>query len=215
MNNWQRSLKSHNKTERTVQTQEVISMADLKTLLGDKYKEGMTIEELMELEVETPKADKTAYENLKKRFDEVASEAAAYKKQIRATMSDAEQKAAADAEELARVLEENKQLKSEKAIAENAKGLVAIGYDEDLATEVATALYNGDADTVIRAQAKFVDAQKKAVLAEAVKNNPVPPAAGSSGTDITKEALRKMSPMERFEFAQKNPEQYKQIYGGS
>ena len=190
-------------------------MADLKTLLGDKYKDGMTIEELMELEVETPKADKTAYENLKKRFDEVASEAAAYKKQIRATMSDAEQKAAADAEELARVLEENKQLKSEKAIAENAKGLVAIGYDEDLATEVATALYNGDADTVIRAQAKFVDAQKKAVLAEAVKNNPVPPAAGSSGTDITKEALRKMSPMERFEFAQKNPEQYKQIYGGS
>ena len=190
-------------------------MADLKTLLGDKYQEGMTIEELMELEVEEPKADTSAYDNLKKRFDEVASEAASYKKQIRATMSEAEQKAAQDAEELAKVLEENKQLKSEKAIAENAKGLVAIGYDETLANEVATALYNGDSETVIRAQAKFVESQKKAVLAEAVKNNPVPPAAGSSGTEMTKEALRKMSPMERFEFAQKNPEEYKQIYGGS
>ena len=75
-------------------------MADLKTLLGDKYQEGMTIEELMELEVEEPKPDTAAYENLKKRFDEVASEAASYKKQIRATMTEAEQKAAADAEEL-------------------------------------------------------------------------------------------------------------------
>ena len=190
-------------------------MADLKTLLGDKYQEGMTIEELMELEVEEPKADTAAYDNLKKRFDEVASEAASYKKQIRATMSEAEQKAAADAEELARVIEENKLLKSEKAIAENAKGLIAIGYEESLATEVATALYNGDADTVIKAQAKFVDAQKKAVLAEAVKNTPVPPVAATSGTEMTKEALRKMSPIERFEFAQKNPEEYKKIYGGS
>ena len=190
-------------------------MADLKTLLGDKYTEGMTIEELMELEVEEPQPDTTAYDNLKKRFDEVASEAANYKKQLRANMSEAEQKAAADAEELARVIEENKLLKSEKAIAENAKGLIAIGYDESLATEVATALYNGDSDTVIKAQAKFVEAQKKAVLAEAVKNTPVPPAASTSGTEMTKEALRKMSPIERFEFAQKNPEQYKQIYGGS
>ena len=189
-------------------------MADLKTLLGDKYQEGMTIEELMELEVEEPKADTSAYDNLKKRFDEVASEAASYKKQIRATMSEAEQKAAQDAEELAKVLEENKQLKSEKAIAENAKGLVAIGYDETLANEVATALFNGDAATVIKAQAKFVDAQKKSVLADAVKETPVPPAAGEGGITMTKENLRKMSPSERLEFSQKNPEEYKKLYGG-
>ena len=56
-------------------------MADLKELLGDKYKEGMTIEDIMSLEVEEPKADTSAYDNLKKRFDEVASEAANYKKQ--------------------------------------------------------------------------------------------------------------------------------------
>ena len=190
-------------------------MADLKTLLGDKYTEGMTIEELMAIEVEEPKTDTSAYDNLKKRFDEVASEAANYKKQLRANMSEAEQKAAADAEELARVLEENKQLKSEKAIAENAKGLVAIGYDESLATEVATALYHGDSDTVIRAQAKFVDAQKKAVIAEAVKNTPVPPTSGSGGVEMTKEQLRKMTPIQRFEFSQKHPDVYKQIYGGS
>lgn len=190
-------------------------MADLKSLLGDKYKEGMTIEEIMSLDVETPKADTSAYDNLKKRFDEVASEAANYKKQLRANMTEAEQKAAADAEKYATMEAELEKLKADKAIAENAKGLVAIGYDENLATEVATALYNGDSATVIKAQAKFVDAQKKAVLAEAVKETPVPPAAGEGGTVMTKEKLREMSPNERYEFSQKNPEEYKKIYGGS
>lgn len=189
-------------------------MANLKELLGDKYKEGMTIEELMDLDVEEPKADKAAYDSLKKRFDEVASEAAGYKKQLRAHMSEVEQKAAEEAEKMAEIIAERDKLKAEKTIAENAKGLIALGYDEELANEAATALLHGDTETVIRAQAKFVDAQKKAVLAEAVRNTPVPP-AGAGGVEMTKEALRKMSPMERFEFAQKNPEQYKQIYGGS
>lgn len=189
-------------------------MADLKSLLGDKYKEGMTIEELMALEVEEPKADTSAYDNLKKRFDEVASEAAGYKKQLRANMSEAEAKAQADAEERAALLKEVEQLRANEKISKSAKSLIAIGYDEELATEVATALYNGDSETVIKAQAKFVDAQKKAVLAEAVKETPVPPAGGDSGSEITKEALKGMTPLERLEFSKKNPEKYQEIYGG-
>ena len=181
-------------------------MADLKSLLGDKYKEGMTIEEIMALEVEEPKADTTAYDNLKKRFDEVASEAAGYKKQLRANMTEAEQKAQVEAEEKATLLKELEELRAANKIAENAKGLVAIGYDEKLATEVATALYKGDAETVIKAQAKFVDAQKKAVIADAVKNTPVPPAGDNGGSTITKETLRSMSPAQIYEFSQKNPD---------
>lgn len=189
-------------------------MADLKSLLGNNYKEGMTIEELMKIDVELPKD--SAYENLKKRFDEVASEAASFKKQLRANMSEAEAKAAADAERYANMEAELEKLKADKAIAENAKGLIAIGYDENTATEVATALYKGDAAAVIKAQAKFVDAQKKAVLAEAVKETPTPPASWSeNGAVMTKEKLREMTPMERYEFSQKNPEEYKKIYGGS
>ena len=84
-------------------------MADLKSLLGDKYKEGMTIEDILALEVEEPKADTSAYDNLKKRFDEVASEAAGYKKQLRANMSEADQKAAAAKEELDTKIEEIRQ----------------------------------------------------------------------------------------------------------
>ena len=73
-------------------------MADLKSLLGDKYTEGMTIEDVLALDVEAPKADTTEYDKLKKRFDEVASELASSKKQLRANMTEAEQKALADAE---------------------------------------------------------------------------------------------------------------------
>ena len=189
-------------------------MADLKSLLGDKYKEGMTVEELMELDIEIPKPDLSGLIS-KEHFDRVASEAASYKKQLRANMTEAEQKAAADAEKYASLEEELKQLRADKAIAENAKGLVAIGYDEALATEVATALYNGDAKAVIKAQAKFVDAQKKAVLAQAVKETPTPPAGVASGTVITKEQLREMTPTQRFEFSQAHPEEYRQLYGGS
>ena len=189
-------------------------MANLKALLGDKYKEGMTIEELMDLDVEEPKVDLSKFVS-KELYDKAASDTANYKKQLKANMSEAEQKAAEEAERYAAIVAERDQLKAEKIMAESAKGLIAIGYDESLASEVATALFTGDTDTVIKAQAKFVDAQKKAVLAEAVKNTPVPPASGAAGVEMTKEALRKLSPMERLEFAQRHPEEYKQIYGGS
>ena len=183
-------------------------MADLKSLLGDKYKEGMTIEEIMSLEVETNTA---AYENLKKRLDEVASEAAGYKKQLRANMSEAEQKAVADAEEKKALKERVAELESEKAIAESAKGLIAIGYDEKLATEVATALHNGDAATVIKAQARFVDAQKKAVLADAVKETPVPPAGNDGGKTLTKAEFAKMSLNEQMAVYEKTPDLYNEL----
>ena len=186
-------------------------MADLKSLLGDKYTEGMTIEDILNLDVEEPKADTSAYDNLKKRFDEVASEAAGYKKQLRAQMSEADQKAAAEAEKYAEIVAELDQLKAEKAIAENAKGLVAIGYDDKLATEVATALYNGDAETVIKAQAKFVDAQKKAVLSDAVKQTPVPPVDNEGGKTLTKAEFSKMSLDEQMAVYEKTPDLYNEL----
>ena len=185
-------------------------MADLKSLLGDKYKEGMTIEDILSLEVEEPQIDMSKFVS-KELYDKAASDTANYKKQLRANMSEAEQKAAADAEKLAEIVAERDQLKQEKAIAENAKGLVAIGYDEKLATEVATALYNGDTDTVIKAQAKFVDAQKKAVLAEAVKETPVPPVDNGDGKTLTKAEFSKMSLAEQMAVFEKTPDLYNEL----
>jgi hypothetical protein len=188
-------------------------MADLKSLLGDKYTDGMTIEDILALEVEEPQIDMSKFVS-KELYDKAASDTANYKKQLRATMSEAEQKALADAEERKAIQDELEKLRAEKNIAEHSKGLVAIGYDEKTATEVATALMNGDFATVIKAQATFVDAQKKAAVAEKVKETPIPPVGNGNETVMTKEKLKAMTPNERFEFSQKNPEEYKKIYGG-
>ena len=188
-------------------------MADLKSLLGDKYTDGMTIEEILALDVEEPQIDMSKFVS-KELYDKAASDTANYKKQLRATMSEAEQKALADAEERKAIQDELEKLRAEKTIAEHSKGLVAIGYDEKTATEVATALMNGDFATVIKAQATFVDAQKKAVIAEKVKETPIPPVGNGNENVMTKEKLKAMTPNERFEFSQKNPEEYKKIYGG-
>ena len=188
-------------------------MADLKSLLGDKYTDGMTIEEILALDVEEPQIDMSKFVS-KELYDKAASDTANYKKQLRATMSEAEQKALADAEERKAIQDELEKLRAEKTIAENSKGLVAIGYDEKTATEVATAFMKGDFVTVVQAQAKFVDAQKKSVIASAVKETPPPPADNGNDVVMTKEKLKTMTPNERFEFSQKNPEEYKKIYGG-
>ena len=185
-------------------------MADLKSLLGDKYTEGMTIEDILSLEVEEPQIDMSKFVS-KELYDKAASDTANYKKQLRANMSEAEQKAAADAEKLAEIVAERDQLKQEKAIAENAKGLVAIGYDEKTATEVATALYNGDAKAVINAQAKFVDAQKKAVLAEDVKATPIPPVDNGGSKTLTKAEFSKMSLDEQMAVYEKTPDLYNEL----
>jgi hypothetical protein len=185
-------------------------MADLKSLLGDKYTEGMTIEDILSLEVEEPQVDMSKFVS-KELYDKAASDTANYKKQLRANMSEAEQKAAADAEKYAEIVAERDQLKAEKSIAEYAKGLVAIGYDENLATEVATALHNGDATTVIKAQAKFVDAQKKAVLAEAVKETPVPPVGNEGNKTLTKAEFSKMSLDEQMAVYEKTPDLYNEL----
>ena len=188
-------------------------MADLKTLLGDKYTEGMSVEDLMALEIEEPKVDMSKFVS-KETFDKAASEAAKYKKEARATMSEAEQKALEDAEKYAAIVAERDKLLADKTIAEHTSGLVALGYDEKTAKEVAAAFMNGDFATVLSAQAKFVDAQKKSVIANAVKATPKPPVGNADGVVMTKEKLRAMTPAERLEFSQKYPEEYKKIYGG-
>ena len=189
-------------------------MADLKTLLGDKYKDGMTIDELMALEVEEPQQIDMSKFVSKELYDKAASDTANYKKQLKASMSEAEQKAMADAEERKAIQEELEKLRAEKTIAENSKGLIAPGYDDKTAKEVATAFMNGDFSAVIAAQAKFLEVQKKEVLATAVKDTPTPPVDNGNSVVMTKEKLQAMSVQDRLEFSQKNPEEYKKIYGG-
>jgi hypothetical protein len=172
--------------------------------------ESMTAEEkLAALEaMDIPEPD-TA--RLKELLDRANSEAASYKKQLREKMSQDEQIAAQQAEEMAAVKAELETLRQEKAITDLTKRWMGIGYSEELATATAKASAAGDMDAVFKNHAKFLADREKALKAEMLKLTPTPP-AGDGDKKMTKEDFAKMSLAEKQKFATENPEAYKEIY---
>jgi actin-related protein len=194
-------------------------MSYLKDLLGDSYKEGMTEDEISSA-LETLKAGKQTdnsaeVEKLKAQLSKANSEAADYKKQLRSKQSDEETKAAETAENMKKLTEENASLKRNIAISQRQAELISMGYDKKLAESTATAMADGDMDTVMKNQTAFIDAQKKQIEADAMKGTPRPKSGseqGAGANGMTHNSFRKLSLKERFEFAEKNPDEYKELY---
>jgi hypothetical protein len=153
-------------------------------------------------------------ERYKNATSKANSEAAEWKKKHNALLSEDEKAKQENADYIAKLEKQNAELLEERDVAKYKTELLATGYSDELATETAKALFNGDVSTVLKNQAKFVTEQKKSVIAESVKNTPIPPVGNGNETVMTKEKLKAMSPNERFEFSQKNPEEYRKIYGG-
>ena len=147
-------------------------------------------------------------------FDKKASEAADLSKKLKSYMTEEEAKAAKAAEEHAALLARVEQLEREKAVSTYTTAYVAMGYDAKLAAATAEAMAKGDTETVLKNQKIHMDNREKALRTELLKQTP-PPAGGGPDAAMTKEKLRSMSPQERYEFSVKNPEEYKNIYGGN
>lgn len=156
-------------------------MSYLSDLLGKAYKEGMTEDEISAA-LETVGQDNEAEVNrLKAALSKANSEAADYKKQLRGKQSEDEANAAAQKEEHDRLAQENADLKRSIALSERKAKLLAMGYDESLAVETATAMVDGDMDKVMANQSKYLEVQKKAIQADHMRKTPRP-AAGSENT---------------------------------
>jgi hypothetical protein len=89
-----------------------------------------------------------------------------------------------------------------------------MGYEEDLANNAAAAMVDGDTEKLFSYQQKHQEALEKKIRAEALKGTPKPVPDKADGA-MTLDNLRKMSAQERLEFSQKNPEEYKTLYGGN
>lgn len=189
---------------------------NLKEVLGDAYKEGMTVEEVeTALEsVTIPEDNSAEIERLKNALSKSNSEAAGYKKQLREKMTEDEQKKQREQEEREELQNKYDKLLRESVIAKNKAKLVALGYDESLADETAEAMADGDSEKVFANQQKHLVSFEKKVRAEALKDTPKPTPDGDSKT-MTLEKFRKLNPAERHKFYKEHPEEYKELYGGN
>lgn len=144
--------------------------------------DSMTAEQKVEalLKVEVPeRVDMSKYVS-KETADKYASEAADYKRQLSAKMSDDElaaQKAAAEREKLQNDYQE---LLRKATVAEHTSRYIALGYESTLARETAEALFDGDMEKVFQNHQKFNEAKEKAIKAENMRNNPRPDGAGDN-----------------------------------
>jgi hypothetical protein len=156
-------------------------------------------------------ANFTSVAQIKATADKNASEAAAYKKQLREKQTDEEAKDAKAAEEHAALLARVEQLEHEKAVGTYTTAYVAMGYDEKLAAATAEAMAKGDTETVLKNQKIHLENREKALRTELLKQTP-PPAGGGTDPVMKKADLMKMSLAEQQKFAKENPEQYKAFY---
>ena len=189
---------------------------NIKDLLKDAYKEGMSLEDIEKAleSIEMPNDGSAEIERLRNALSKSNSEAADYKKQLRDKMSAEEQKAKDDAEKFDELQSKYDTLLKESNISKNKARLLALGYDDALATETAEAMAEGDTDKVFAAQKKHLDSVGKKIREEVLKDTPKP-TGGSGKSTITKEQFRGMSVEERYEFSKSHPDEYKELYGGN
>lgn len=153
----------------------------------DGYREDMTAEEKIELlGGYEPPADESA--KWKSQFDKTSSELASVKKQLKAKMTEDEQREAERAASDAAMREELETLRKNEAIRSNKVSLMGMGYDEAMADEMASALYNGDNKAIFEAMKKHGEALQKSLKEEILRNTPTPP--GGTKDDDKTEAVR-------------------------
>lgn len=189
---------------------------NIKDLLKDAYKEGMTVEEIETAlaDIEFPADQSAEVKRLKDALSKSNSENAEWKKKHREALSEEERKAQETADLIAQLQEQNATLLRESNVSKHKAKFLAMGYEETLAGDAAAAMVDGDMEKLFSFQQKHQDAFEKKIRADAMKGTPKPVPDKADGA-MTLEKLRKMSATERYEFSQKNPDEYKTLYGGN
>lgn len=186
-------------------------MAKIDTSTIEGYSDMTPEQKIAALEAyESAEPDYSGYVK-KEVFDKTASELAAKKKELNAKLSEDEKKRRQEQEDREKLQSAYDQLLRDSKISKFKAELLAMGYEDKLASETAEAMVDGDNDKVFANQKKQLEVVQKAARAEALKNTPKPQPDGD-GKAMTLAELRKLSPQERYAFAEKNPEDYKALY---
>lgn len=187
-----------------------------KDLLKDAYKEGMSLEEIETAlaDIELPADQSAEVKRLKDALSKSNSENAEWKKKHREALSEEERKTQETADLIAQLKEQNATLLRETNVSKHKAKFLGMGYDEALAGNAAEAMVDGDMDKLFSYQQKHQEALEKKIRADALKGTPKPVPDKGDGA-MTLDKLKKMSAQERLEFSEKNPDEYKALYGGN
>ena len=187
-------------------------MATFRELLGEAYKDGMTVEEL-ENAISTMKlADLSSGEYVSKgKLSDYERRMKEAEKKLAEKLTD-EEKAQA---ELAKREEYYKALEKENAMHKYTSKLGKTIKDEAVLKEIAGLYADGDFAKAIDKQNEYLAKQysemEKNIKADLLKANPTPtPDSGKSGA-ITQEKFNAMGVQERSKLLNENPELYKQL----
>lgn len=180
---------------------------ELKDLLGDAYKEGMTLEEITAVLADIPEPHAET-QKLRDAVSKANSEAAEYKRQLKARMSAEESEKVAAEEAVNAMKAELETLRRERTVDKNTAEFLKLGYDAKLASETAAALVDGKMDVVFANQAKFQEIREKALEADLTKQMHRPPAGEG---DMLRETFNKMTLTEKSLFKRNNPEAYQAL----
>lgn len=174
--------------------------------------ENMTAEEKLKAleEFDVPDPDYSGFVK-KEQFDKTASELATAKKQLKEKMTEDEAARQKEQEKREELENNYNKLLRESNISKHKAKLIALGYDEALAEETATAMTDGDSEKVFINQQKHLKDFEKKVRADALKNTPKPTPDGDP-KGMTLEKLKKMSPLERDKFYREHKEEYTALY---
>lgn len=186
----------------------------LKGLLGEQYKDGMTLEEiesaLSGIDAPENESQRKEIERLTQALSKSNSEAAENKRKLREKQSEEEQQKEERDRMLKELNDEVKLLREEKAIASHKAQYLSLGYDDALASESAQALVKGEMDKVFACQKKYHELYAQNLKKELMKKTPTPP-AGDEGGEITKEKFAKLGYEERLKIYNDNPTLYAEL----
>ena len=163
-------------------------MAKIDTSKIENYTNMTAEEKLAALEAFEYEADNSDAERLKAAVSKANSEAAELKRQLKARMTEDEQK---EAERAAKEAEKDallESLKKDKTVSESKARFLGLGYDEKLAAETAKALADGDMEKVFANQGIHIENVKKAERAASLAGDPKPP-AGSGKVPTEREKI--------------------------
>ena len=152
------------------------------------FREDMTPEEKLELLENQPEPEKAPAPDPKSyiskaKFDEVSSQVAALKKELKGRMSEDEQKELERQTKVNEMETELNELRREKKIASYKASYLAQGFEEKLADQAAVAMVDGDSDTVFSAMQQHQKAMEAAITAKLLKDSPRPPAGDMPPTE--------------------------------